>query len=307
MNFKKADMLNITNNGLNIYAHILRQYYPNETVIQLSGRKSKLTRNPFLDNSETLELYNPDDQFFYKDISKAIFTGNPFHFASRHYQLEGQPLLAKINEELNLNLDKSKNVYLRRTTENKKELNTQKSVTQMPVFSFFKHPVSNTIPAKTINIKQVYQLIQSQTYEKITNTLRNFTNPKDAKYFKANHYDYVTFSGTFTKRNNNDLITHSGLITIDFDHVLEIEKVKQKLLIDEYFDTELLFISPSGDGLKWIISIDVENFTHQDNFIAIKNYINQTYKLNIDKSGCDVSRACFLPYDKSIFINPKHL
>ncbi len=79
------------------------------------------------------------------------------------------------------------------------------------------------------------------------------------------------------------------------------------MLNDEYFETELLFVSPSGDGLKWIISIDITEATHQNFFQAIANYIKEVYQLEVDKSGKDISRACFLPHDPEVYINPKYL
>lgn len=47
---------------------------------------------------------------------------------------------------------------------------------------------------------------------------------------------------------------------LDFDHVENIMELKQKLLNYEYFDTELLFVSPSGNGLKWIIPVDLKGW-----------------------------------------------
>ena len=76
---------------------------------------------------------------------------------------------------------------------------------------------------------------------------------------------------------------------------------------DEYFETELLFVSPSGDGIKWVIPIDISKATHQDYFRAIASYIKQAYGLDIDQSGKDVSRACFIAHDAEAFINPKYL
>jgi hypothetical protein len=137
--------------------------------------------------------------------------------------------------------------------------------------------------------------------------IRQLQDKANSRDFKAQSFDYVTFSGTFRKRSDKDLLKHSGLITIDFDHVQDIEQLKQTLLNDEYFDTELLFVSPSGDGLKWIISIDLTRGSHQLLFKAIAAYIKKTYNLEVDKSGKDISRACFLPYDNNIFINPKYL
>lgn len=97
---------------------------------------------------------------------------------------------------------------------------------------------------------------------------------------------------------------HSGLLAVDFDHLTNLQEVRQLLLADEYFDTQLLFVSPSGDGLKWIIPIDTSQIPHGEYFAAVANYILQTYGIEVDKSGRDVSRACFLVHDPNAFINP---
>ena len=96
-------------------------------------------------------------------------------------------------------------------------------------------------------------------------------------------------------------------MAVDFDHLPNHEEVRQSLLVDEYFDTQLLFVSPSGDGLKWIIPIDTTTTPHSEYFAAVANYILQTYGIEVDKSGRDISRACFLPHDPQAFINPIYL
>ena len=83
-------------------------------------------------------------------------------------------------------------------------------------------------------------------------------------------------------------------------------QVKEQLLQDEYFDTEMLFTSPSGDGVKWIIRIDLSKATHQDYFKAITNYLKQQHKIEVDQSGKDVSRACFLSHDPDAFLHKRH-
>jgi hypothetical protein len=87
----------------------------------------------------------------------------------------------------------------------------------------------------------------------------------------------------------------------------DVEKLRFQLLQDEYFDTQLLFRSPSGNGLKWIISIDTATTMHGNYFAAVANYVLQTYGIAVDKSGRDLSRACFLPHDPQTFINPIYL
>ena len=177
----------------------------------------------------------------------------------------------------------------------------------IPEFSFFKKPVSNTIPYKTINLLDVYGLIRGNWNMIATNLLRGVETAEMARQVKARFFNYVCFSGVFTKRNENNLVKHSGLVVIDFDHLPCIEKVKQLLLNDDYFETELLFRSPSGDGLKWVIPIDLSKETHKNYFTAISNYLKHTYSLEADNSGKDVARACFLPNDPNVYINPKYL
>jgi hypothetical protein len=44
---------------------------------------------------------------------------------------------------------------------------------------------------------------------------------------------------------------------------------------------------------------------HGNYFAVVANYILQTYGVAVDKSGRDLSRACFLPHDPRVFINPQ--
>lgn len=183
----------------------------------------------------------------------------------------------------------------------------QIEVIRGPVCSFFKKPVRNTIPNGSMSLVEVYQRIKGAIYMRQTNALRTISDEKEARAYKAERFDYVTFSGTFAKRENSALIQHSGLFAVDFDHVEDVEVLKKLLLGDAYFETDLLFISPSGKGLKWIVPIDVTKASHQQYAIGIGNYLFQAYGQKMDASGKDVARACFLPHDPNIYINPKYL
>jgi hypothetical protein len=99
-------------------------------------------------------------------------------------------------------------------------------------------------------------------------------------------------------------------MVIDFDHVGDLDKIstlKGKLLNDKYFTTLLMFRSPSGDGLKWLINIDITRYSHKEWFEGIYHYIKNTYDLEIGRSGSDITRACFLCHDAQAFINPNLL
>lgn len=139
-----------------------------------------------------------------------------------------------------------------------------------------------------------------------TESLRSMLSSPESKRYKATHFDYCTFSGLFRKRNEKELIMHSGLMCLDFDHVENIVELKQQLLNHEYFDTELLFVSPSGSGLKWIIPVDLKGWEHSRYFKAVANCIKATGLPSVDMSGSDVARSCFLPYDPQAYINSKY-
>ena len=102
-------------------------------------------------------------------------------------------------------------------------------------FSFFRKPIQNTEPLRAIGIVDVYRYVVGHYARPQTEALRSMTSPADAKRYKATHFDYCTFSGLFRKRNEKELIMHSGLMCLDFDHLENMEVVKQQLLSHEYF------------------------------------------------------------------------
>ena len=306
MELNRESILWNTHYGLKIYARILQHYYPGETVLSLSGRDCKPTKNPFNQDKPTLHIQIVNNEAIHEDLEQGIPAGNVFDFAAKHYQLEGDALIQFLNEDMNLRLRAKVPPILE---EHYFESIPEPAPTPVycPSFSFFSAPVTNTIPDDTATLLEIYYLLKDDCFNQKTIELRNIQDKKAARKFKAANFDYVTFSGIFSKRSDDALIRHSGLLTIDFGHISNIADMKSMLLQDEYFDTELLFISPSGDGLKWIIPIDISTATHQDYFRAIASYIKQTYGLEIDQSGKDVSRACFMAHDAEAFINPKYI
>lgn len=159
---------------------------------------------------------------------------------------------------------------------------------------------------RCIDIPDIYRYIVRPYAKQQTETLRSITDKDNARKYKAENFDFCTFSGIFRSRNKNDLLLHSELLCIDFDHVADIPSLKDRLLHDEYFETELLFRSPSGDGLKWIVAIDRKGWEHCRFYQAVYNYLVAKGYPDPDKSGSDVARSCFIPFDAEAYINPKY-
>lgn len=111
----------------------------------------------------------------------------------------------------------------------------------------------------------------------------------------------ILFSGTFSERNANGLIEHSGLMVLDFDNIppLEYAKVNENIKGNPFcFCT---FRSPSGDGLKVVIKIDkCDKTRHSKIFEQFSLDYSYDY---LDKSGSDLSRVCFESYDPEIWVN----
>jgi hypothetical protein len=308
----KEAILSKTHYGLNIYSHILQSYYPGTIVLSLSGRTCAPARNPFNNDKPTLQVFIEKEDVLgnvygkefarHQDNENAIPAGDAFTFAELHYKQSGNELLQTINKELHLHIGEKWSFY-----KNSPIYPSSPNIPKIPLFSFFKAPISNTKPHKAVSLLQIYNAIKGDYYKDRTQKLRAISDVAQARKFKAANFDYCTFSGVFTTRNDKALVKHSGLLCLDFDHLNSVETLFNRLLKDEYFDTQLLFRSPSGDGLKWIISVVSTEITHGDFFAAVANYISQTYGVAVDKSGKDISRACFLPHDPQAFINPLYL
>jgi len=63
----------------------------------------------------------------------------------------------------------------------------------------------------------------------------------------------ICFSGVFRKREDKAIHSHSGYMIADFDHVDDIQALKDTLTGDPY--VHLFIVSPSGDGIKAVVKL----------------------------------------------------
>ena len=180
---------------------------------------------------------------------------------------------------------------------------TKKDLTVKNI-SFFRHPASSTKPAANMSLPEVYKLITSDKYQAITSALRNESDPNGRREMKEMQLDYITPSGVFYSRCDDGLKYHSEILCVDIDHMkdeAQLQDTKQTLIEDPYFHTLMMFRSPSGDGLKWFIPIDLKQCGHRKWFEAVRNYLHQTYSLTADEKCINVSRSCFLCHDPEAY------
>lgn len=164
--------------------------------------------------------------------------------------------------------------------------------------SFFPGPITNAVPSDSISIVDVCELLKLDKYKLLCSVLRESADKKAIAATKK-RLDYVTFGGVFEKRHIDNLTEVSGWIVMDFDDLQNPEEIKRILATDKYF--YLLFISPSGKGIKAVLKIDDQDFKKA--FVDISLYCQKMYGLVPDTSGSDITRACFLSYDPSCHFN----
>jgi hypothetical protein len=63
------------------------------------------------------------------------------------------------------------------------------------------------------------------------------------------------------------------------------------------------FISPSGNGLKILVKINSDKADHKEAFLLVQAHYESILKLEIDKSGKDVTRLCFYSWDENLYLN----
>jgi hypothetical protein len=170
--------------------------------------------------------------------------------------------------------------------------------------SYFNPPVTNTKPVEKVSYVDVYQLVTSGTLVEITNEIRSLCNPDLVKDLKATKLPHITPSGIFYTRCDDGLKYHNETICIDIDEIEneeQLQEIKRILIEDPCFYTLMLFRSPSGNGLKWLVPIDLTQCGHRKWFEAIRNYLHKNYGIVADEKCVNTSRSCFLCHDAEAY------
>ena len=178
-------------------------------------------------------------------------------------------------------------------------------------FSFYRHPVTTTKPSKSINLVQLYFAMKGEYYKNTTLQYRNETDTERRRLLKLGTFDHVTFAGTFTERRKDGLKQPTHYAVFDFDHVPDPGKLRDVLISDRLLNPEFAFISPSGDGVKVVLfNDDFETTEHETFYSGVLSYLEgkyPQYSKYIDSKTKDVSRTCFICWDKNVYIKPEYL
>ena len=167
-------------------------------------------------------------------------------------------------------------------------------------------------PQQAQTIGWVYEYITSERARSATEKLRQMAptaTRQQVQDFKALSFEYATFSGTFSYRNAHSLVARTPYLTIDIDGLrstAEAREVQQRLCQDTNVETALASVSPSGLGVKWIVTLPAwtKGLPFREQFEQVRRYVGFQYGIDADKSGSDVCRACYLPWDADCYVNP---
>lgn len=156
------------------------------------------------------------------------------------------------------------------------------------------------IPEKDVDI---LEWLKDPTYKDLILSLRNMSRKE---YIRTKKYlPAVTPMGIFRERNNNGLISYSGLLCIDIDandnkHITDWERLKSliPIMIPSYY----IGLSTSGDGLMLLVKCNRLDIYKQCLNIVYST-LESELKIHPDRCCADLCRLRFVSYDPSPYIN----
>ncbi|MDH6306475.1 putative P-loop ATPase [Parabacteroides sp. PF5-5] len=120
-----------------------------------------------------------------------------------------------------------------------------------------------------------------------------------------------TLSATYSARRvDTGIIHYNGVLILDIDKLEanKLKEVKEKAIAIPH--TLFCFRSPGGKGLKIgvlpHVSHPVEPENHRKTFQVVQQYYEELLDIQVDPSGKDIGRLCFVSYDPELYINPLH-
>ena len=159
---------------------------------------------------------------------------------------------------------------------------------------------------KHSTIKECIEEIRNGSYKKQVEEIRKINTEKgkeEADKLKKNLMAF-TASGTFENhRRINDITAYNQCVILDFDDISadHLEEAKDRATLAPY--TLAAFISPRGTGLKIIIQVNTDLDTHGLAFQQVADYYAQALNEEVDPSGKDCSRLCFMSWDSDAWYN----
>lgn len=172
--------------------------------------------------------------------------------------------------------------------------------------TYFKSIYHNAFENMTIG--RVLNGIKSDYFKEQIQNARNCKANGDQQGYDRikSELHAVTFCGTYAKhRNANECVKYNNLLVIDIDKLedKDMNFVEQTLMKETCVAS--YWKSPSGKGFKGLIYLHYDSFFDKENLIvkhklafrAFFKYMLENFGIELDKSGSDISRLCFMSWD----------
>ena len=112
----------------------------------------------------------------------------------------------------------------------------------------------------TAPLSSVIQRVRSGGFGLKRKTLRARTlatkNKTAYRKFKGRQLPAFTPAGVFSRRNRKGLVSHSGLLVLDYDDIEAQDLAQMKAIATGAVHTAAAFISPSGNGIKVLVVVE---------------------------------------------------
>lgn len=142
--------------------------------------------------------------------------------------------------------------------------------------------------------KEQIEAVRSQESKKMITQLKN-------------KLPNVTFSGVFEdERLDENIVLYNKLVIIDIDTIGPRRLIKLRRELQENPFVVAFFAGPSK-GLKVLFKVDTEADEHKTfAFHALEHHFKSMYNVDIDPSGKNIARVCFVSYDPECYINKEY-
>lgn len=176
----------------------------------------------------------------------------------------------------------------------------QDNMASATIFKNFTQKVEN------LSLINITKRIQNDTYQIEVDNIRNLIElgkPEEASEAKKQLLGFTT-SGTFDNGRKSELITtYSQYIVLDFDKIGKDKVAEIKQIAAGIPHTFCAFISPSGNGLKIIVEVNSPVEYHETAYFQLADYYSKALNIEIDSSGKDLARLCYMSYDPELYKN----
>lgn len=172
-----------------------------------------------------------------------------------------------------------------------------------------------TSPTAT-NLNSVFTEIRSEKHSRIAKYLSELYSKGDKENYKTHkgRLPVVTFCATFEGGRKKEHLKNYNCITVlDIDKlgVDELRKIKESLLKEEFVFS--YWESPSRDGVKGLVHLNYDfnihevgiDESHKIAFNQLVEYFSVKHDIELDTSGSDYTRLCFICQDTQLILKKK--